>query len=31
VTKSNKNRDAALKKKQVADSLNATVDVESVE
>ncbi|CAD8199739.1 unnamed protein product [Paramecium pentaurelia] len=30
-TKSNKNRGAALKKKQIAESLNAVVDVESVE
>ncbi|CAK95115.1 unnamed protein product (macronuclear) [Paramecium tetraurelia] len=30
-TKSNKNRSAALKKKQIAESLNAVIDVESVE
>ncbi|CAD8101665.1 unnamed protein product [Paramecium sonneborni] len=30
-TKSSKNRDAALKKKQIAESLNAVIDVESVE
>ncbi|CAD8164656.1 unnamed protein product [Paramecium octaurelia] len=30
-TKSNKNRSAALKKKQIAESLNAAIDIESVE